>query len=210
MTIDESKLEILKKVETGQLSIEEGADLLAILDGVRPNKPEQSAQPVVNSVDSSADDSKTTAVPAGWKAAWSIILWLGMIFMGLSGFWLYSSYARSGLGWGFWIAFVFLCLSTGIVFFGWRLIAGRWLVLNITSKKVNKTEKVKIWVPFPIHFANWAFSNFGKHMPSKVREKNYQQIIQELDNSLPDGEPFQIDIDEDQWNKEKTVNVNFS
>jgi hypothetical protein len=32
MTADENKLEILKKVENGTLSVEEGADLIGILD----------------------------------------------------------------------------------------------------------------------------------------------------------------------------------
>jgi len=210
MTIDESKLEILKKVEKGVLSVEEGADLLAILDGKNANIPDQEVVTSVNLDKESSNDSYTTEVPTGWKSLWSIPLWLGIIFMGLSGFWLYSSYGRSGLGVGFWFAFFFLFVSTAIVFFGWRLIAGRWMALNISSKNETKSEKFKIWIPFPIHFASWVFRNFGHLMPEDVKNKNYDQIINDLDSSLPDGQPFRVDIDEEGWQGEKTVNVNFS
>jgi hypothetical protein len=210
MTIDESKLEILKKVETGLLSVEEGAELLAILDGNQTHQTKEDVVIIAGTGKVSTNETRTTAVPAGWKSLWSIPLWLGIVFMGLSGYWLYSSYGSSGLGVGFWFAFFFLFLSTAIVFFGWRLIAGRWLVLNISSKKEDKTEEAKIWIPFPIHFANWALRNFGNYMPDDVKNKNYQQVIADLDSSLPDGQPFQVDIDEEGWHGEKTINVNFS
>jgi hypothetical protein len=146
MTVDESKLEILKKVENGTLTIEEGANLLAILDG---GKAEAEPQPEViqsENVDESQPlEPRSTAVPAGWKSLWSIPLFLGIVFMGLSGFWLYSSYGRSGLGVGFWFALFFLCISTAIVFFGWRLIAGRWLALNVSDTKEGKTNHVRLW-----------------------------------------------------------------
>ncbi len=217
MTREESKLEILKKVESGTLTVEEGADLLAILDG--GSAAQSQTEPVaevlqVSKVDSTSADnstqSSTTAVPAGWKSLWSIPMFLGILFMGLTGWWLFASYGRSGLGVGFWFAFFFLSLSTGFVILGWRLIAGRWLVLNVTEQKENKTQKVKIWVPLPLHFVDWALRNFGQHMPEKVREKDYLRILKDLDQSVPDGEPFQLDIDQNDLKGEKTVEINFS
>jgi len=70
MTLEESKLEILKKVESGTLTVEEGADLLAILDGGSVAQPEPEAEVLQGSVlDSTPVDepaqSRSTAVPAG-------------------------------------------------------------------------------------------------------------------------------------------------
>lgn len=219
MTLEESKMEILKKVESGTLTVEEGADLLAILDGGSMAQPKTDPEPMTEVLQGSAEspfsgegsrEGRSTAVPAGWKSLWSIPMFLGILFMGLSGWWLFASYGRSGLGVGFWFAFFFLALSTGLVILGWRLIAGRWLVLNITEQKEDRTDKVKIWVPLPLHFVDWAMRNFGQHMPEKVREKDYLSILKDLDQSVPDGEPFQVDIDENDFKGEKTVEINFS
>lgn len=219
MTLDESKLEILKKVENGILSVEEGADLLAILDGGSTEKNAPASEPQAEVLQGSAvgatqmgdaGESRTTAVPAGWKSLWSIPMFLGILFMGLSGWWLFASYGRSGLGVGFWFALFFLTLSTGIVVLGWRLIAGRWLALNLTSQKADRTERVRFWVPLPLHFVDWAMRNFGQYMPEKVKTQDYVRILHDMDQSVPDGEPFQVDIDENDFKGEKTIEINFS
>lgn len=191
MTTDENKLQILKKVENGTLSIEEGADLLAILErNETETKPERVAAEVIEPANPLPDK-----VPAGWMVGWSFFIWLGVIFMGASGYWLISSYTRSSLGVGFWFALVFLVLSTAIVFFGWRLVAGRWMVLRVSSKKEDVAKRYFFWVPFPIHLGIWVFKNFAKYMPEEVKEKNYDQVLADLDSSLGKGEIFQIEID---------------
>jgi hypothetical protein len=194
MTIDENKLQILKKVEDGTLSVEEGADLLSILDYGTTMKPDTAVHAAVEIPDEKKIMT-TSQVPAGWKALWSLFIWIGVAAMGGTGYWLYSSYARSGLGWGFWFALIFLSLSIAIVFFGWRLIAGRWLVASIrANEKDNSTRLYKFWAPLPIHMGIWVFQTFGQYMPEKVIEKHYDQVLADLDKSLKGDEIFQIDI----------------
>ena len=116
MSNDENKLEILKKVENGTLSIEEGADLLTILD--RAQEKQSAAENTVSVSSSNANPLPKTPfyVPAFWKAIWGVFLWLGIAGMALSGLWLFSSYNKTGMGWGFWFALFFLLLSVVIVF----------------------------------------------------------------------------------------------
>jgi hypothetical protein len=206
MTTDENKLQILRKVESGTLSIEEGADLLSILDRAESEPvPEETKtdEPMNLSIETIAAE-----VPAGWRALWSIFIWLGVIFMGASGYWLYSSYARSGMGWGFWFAFIFLFLSAAIVFFGWRLVAGRWLVARVNSKENGEVKRYKFWAPLPIHMGIWAFKTFGKYMPEDVLDKHYDQFLVELDNSLSEDEVFVVDLDGDDQHKTH-INLKF-
>ncbi len=216
MTLEESKLEILKKVESGTLTIEEGAHLLEILEGGESAESESQPKPqpeVIQSnvvEDTQMEETRTTAVPAGWKSLWGIPLFLGIVFMGLSGLWLYTSYGRSGMGVGFWFALFFLCVSIAIVFFGWRLIAGRWLALNITETKDGRINRVRIWVPFPLHLADWVMRTFGQYMPEKVQKRDFLRIFKEMDQSVPDGEPFQVDIDADDLQGNKNIEINLS
>jgi len=146
MTLEESKLEILRGVEQGTLSIEEGAHLLEILESgaaqkqplpVQSNGQETAAPRAAGTTNETISAKATSAepqsVPAGWRAAWGIFLWLGVAFMALSGFWLYSSYARSGLGVGFWFALFFMLVSCLIVYLGWQIIDSRWVAVRICS-----------------------------------------------------------------------------
>jgi hypothetical protein len=194
MTTEENKLSILKKVEDGTLTIEEGADLLAILERGQGTAAPQ--EPLTGEViDPVKEDPIPDQVPAGWRAAWSFFIWLGVVFMGASGYWLWSSYARSGLGVGFWFALVFLILSSAIVFFGWRLVAGRWMAVRIVSRDEGKPSRHLFWAPLPLHLGIWVFKTFDKYMPEDVKEQQYDQMLVEMDKSLNKDEVFKIDID---------------
>ena len=173
MSNDENKLEILKKVENGTLSIEEGADLLTILD--RAQEKQSAAENTVSVSSSNANPLPKTPfyVPAFWKAIWGVFLWLGIAGMALSGLWLFSSYNKTGMGWGFWFALFFLLLSVVIVFLGWRLLDGHWMLLKVHSLDENK--KVFIYVPLPLQFAIWVFHTFGSYMPARVQNRLYRK-----------------------------------
>ena len=196
MTRDENKLQILKKVENGTLSIDEGADLLSILDR-EESGGDIPVQPQTSDTEPEQMEALPEKVPARWKALWGIPLWLGVIFLSASGFWLYSSYNRSQMGVGFWFALFFIFLSTAIVVFGWRLLAEHWMVVRIRSKEEGNAKTFLAWVPLPIHMALWVFKIFGKIMPAEVQGKRIDEILTELNGSLSEGEILQVDLDGD-------------
>jgi len=94
MTSEESKLEILKKVESGTLSIEEGSDLLAMFDRVEDSSPANRS----NEPPTAPEPLEKHEASGCWKAAWSMILVGGAILSGFSAYWMYQGYARHGLG----------------------------------------------------------------------------------------------------------------
>lgn len=218
MTPDESKIEILRRVEQNTLSIEEGAHLLEILER-GSTQPEQAATTVVSAVAGGTDPEAVNVVaypgtgaslevPAGWRAVWGIFIWLGIVFMGLTGFWLYSSYARAGLGVGFWFALFFLMISCAIVYFGWQLLISRWVVFRIRSRGDDGDKNFSVWAPLPLHLARWIFHTFGGYMPESVQSRHIEEILQELEQNLQPNEPFVIDIDGEKGSK-ASVNIEF-
>ena len=72
MTREESKLEILKKVENGVLSVEEGSALLGILD--KAERPSVEPEIVKERDEEFTEPVETPKVSGCWKAAWSMIL----------------------------------------------------------------------------------------------------------------------------------------
>jgi len=209
MTADESKLEILRQVEQGALSIEEGAHLLEILEG-NPTKPEVAPAP---GEEFAAIEPSTAPVPheipAAWKAAWSAILWLGVLFMGLTGYWLTSSYERSGMGVGFWFALVFLAFSCGIVWAGWKLLDSRWMVVHIRENTSYGAKNYSFWAPLPLQLVTWMFRTFGQYMPADIQARHFETIIQDLEQTMGQNEPFQVEVDGEEGSKAH-INVQFS
>lgn len=187
MTIEESKLEILRGVEQGKLSIDEGAHLLEILDG---KSTEQGLEPVSGAV---LPPHEKLDVSGGWRMLWGIVLWIGLVFLGLTGWWLYSSYARSGMGVGFWFALFFLMISCFIMYIGYELMASKhWLVVRVREED---KKKIDIWVPLPLRLANWVFDSFGSYMPEEVPTESIRQMLDEMENDREIDEPYIIDVD---------------
>jgi len=206
MTFDENKLEILRRVEQGTLSIEEGAHLLEILEaGNEPVEP-AALEGVAASFTPATEPHEKMAVPAGWRAIWGIFLWLGIIFMGLTGFWLFSSYGRSGLGVGFWFALFFLLISCAIVYLGLQLLASQWMVVKISDQEGAGAKNINIWVPLPLQLASWFFRTFGKYLPESVKSRNIEEILSEMETSRADDEPYVVEID---GQKGTSANINF-
>jgi hypothetical protein len=217
MTLDESKLDILRRVEEGKLTIEEGAHLLEILE--RGAEAQQASAVIaapeayvpagaVNAVFTPRKSTEKLEVPAGWRALWGIVLWLGVAFLSLSGYWLYSSYARSGMGVGFWFALFFLLLSMAIIFLGWQITASRWVLIRFHGHDEEKEKEFDLWAPLPFNIARWFFRTFGASLSDSVKFQNMEEIFDEMEKSMEPGEPFVIDL-EGEKGSQANINIEF-
>lgn len=118
MTSDESRLEILRKVEDGTLSIEEGSDLIRILDEAREVSLETEVSPTVGEPRDSQVSPETSKTPGCWKAAWRMILLTGTLLATFSVYWVYQGYQKAGLSWGFWLSWIPLIIGTVVMIIG--------------------------------------------------------------------------------------------
>jgi hypothetical protein len=195
MTRDESKLEILKKVEEGTLSVEEGSDLLGILDeGAR-----SAEQPEVIDIkkDDFVEPEETPKISGCWKAAWSMILFGGAVLTAFSAFWVYQGYQNKGFGWGFWLSWIPLVLGVLIMIGGWILLESPWMHVKVHAKEENKNVNIVLSMPIPFGLARWVFRTFGSYMPEEVRNKGIPEMLDEIEASLKSGEPFHVQVDDD-------------
>ena len=201
MTTDESKLEVLRKVEEGKLSIEEGAHLLEILDGA---SAEDNVKPEVIKI----QPNEKISVSGGWRALWGIILWIGTIFVCLTGFWLYSSYGRSGLGVGFWFALFFLLISFMIVYLGYELMASKhWLLIRVHDEENEVERTFNVWVPLPIQLVRWFIDTFGSYFHEDEKLSHLSEILSEIEKDPSEDEPYIIELDGENQNIHLNVNI---
>lgn len=197
MTSDESRLEILKSVSEGTLSIEEGAELIGILD--RAKSPQGDEQPVMEpEIIQPQPGAEAATVSGWWKALWSMILLGGAVLTGFSAFWAYQGYQKANLGWGFWLSWIPFILGVLIMLFGWILLDSPWLHLKINTRDSGKPQKIAFAIPLPIKLVSWVFRIFGKHMPVEIQNKGIDEMLTEIENSMKRGEPFQIEVDDEE------------
>ncbi len=195
MTSDESRLEILKKVSDGTLTIEEGADLIGILERGRAA---QQSEPFIAEAEvvEPPQEFVSNRVSGWWKFLWSLVLIGGAILTGFSAFWAYQGYQKAGLGWGFWLAWIPFILGVLIMLFGWVLLESPWLRVNIKSRDSGKYQKIAFAIPLPLKLASWVFQKFGAHMPVEVQRQGVPEMLMEIESSLKRGEPFEIEVED--------------
>jgi len=196
MTSEESKFEILKKVQEGVLSPEEGADLLAILDGAATGQEAEPDSPV-EVVGTPFSDERPPEPSWLWKAAWSLFMWLGVILTILSAFWMYKGYEAAGMGWGFFLSWIPFTLGILLVYGGTRLLQAHWMHIKIDSTDEGKPRRINIEAPLPLNFAAWIFKNFGQYLPADIQDKKIGEMLDEIEKSIQRDEPFYVKVDDD-------------
>lgn len=190
MTTDENKLEILRKVENGTLSIEEGAELIGMLENTQ-NEPQQST-PVPP-----MEPIEKHEASGCWKAAWSMFLVGGAILAGFSAYWIFQGYSNHGFRWGFWLSWIPMAIGIGLMIFGWALMESPWMHVRVRSNDKGKKFNFVFSMPIPFNMVRWVMEKFGQYMPEEVNSKEVLEALDQAEASIKNGEPFQVQVNDD-------------
>jgi hypothetical protein len=201
MTTDENKLEILRKVENGTLTIEEGSDLIGMLEKAN-TEPQQSA-PMPH-----MDPIEKHEASGCWKAAWSMILVAGAILAGFSAYWLYQGYMHRGLSWSFWLSWIPMLIGIALMIFGWALMESPWMHVRVHSNEEKKRFTFVFSMPVPFNIARWVMERFGKYMSDEVKSQEILNVLDEAESSIKKGEPFQVQVDGDKDGSKVDIFIN--
>ncbi len=209
MTTEETKLEILKKVENGTLTIEEGADLLGIIEksheqqepSTESQKPE-----ILDAQPSKKPKSKPDATGC-MKAFLSLVVVIGAILTAFSVYWVYQGYKQAGLGWGFWLSWIPLLIGIFIIILGWALMESPWIHIVVHLKDSGKQADLDVSAPIPFNLAKWAVKSFRNFMPEKYRDIDFAGVIDQAEESVKNGEPYEVQVDEKDGTK-VIININ--
>ncbi len=218
MGVAEQRIEVLRRVERGELSPEEGAILLGALergqelptfetgpakDGVRASlvvEPTGTAEPVGTPVAETGEvvsqNLLTEAQIRRRKLVWLIPFLLGLLLTSLGGVWMVQGYQKAGLGWGFWLSWIPFVLGVGIMALSWNLRRGCWLHLRIHQKPGSRPQKIDLSFPLPLRLAGWVFRNFGDRIPS-MKDKHIDEILDAIETGITPETPMVVQVDED-------------
>lgn len=200
--MERDRLQILKKVELGEITLEEASDLLSELETDEFAIQEQSqviydAQ-IINNKPSDSDKKE--------KPAWSIVFWVipmlfGILLTVFSSTWLYQNYLTSGLGFKFWLTWIPFLIGVFLIYFGWILQRARWIHLHIKQPKGESPQRILLAFPLPFQFIGFILKIFKGKLPSNVSGLDIEELLLTIDQQLKKDEPLYVHVDDEDGTK---------
>lgn len=206
MFYEEQRLSILKRIETGDLTVDQGAILLDAL-ARKYNAVDMTEPPLPAAAPELSDEVPEFApltdrdeirphVSRWWKFFWSLFFWAGVALTVLSSFWLYQSYSGSGFGWGFWLSWIPFAIGILLMALGWQIHKAHWLHLRVEDHdREGKKILIVFSIPLPLSLGMWFLRTFRAKIPQKMQDMDLEAMLHSLSEQIIPGEPMVINID---------------
>ena len=189
--MQDERMTILKRVETGEISAEEAVRLLNELGQAPSSAPEPEPQVIEPEP---AESAPPLEAPRGLSQFWVYPLYAGVGIVILGALLLYAVYGASA-GWGLALCgWPIFALGVLVVATAWWLRTARWIHVRVRGK-----ENVTISIPLPLRLTAWAFK-IAKPFVPHLRDTGVDEVIMSLGDTLgKDGQPIYVDVhDEDE------------
>jgi hypothetical protein len=195
--MEHNRLDILRKVEQGEISLDQASEMLTLLE---QNQGENITQPeVIYHSDKSIQDPATSSKE---KPSWAFIFWaipliFGLILTIFSSTWLYQNYQSSGLGFKFWLTWIPFLIGVFMIYFGWLLQKARWIHVNIKQPKGERPQRILIAFPLPFQLLGLIFRLFKGKMSSKMGNFDIEELMDTIDQQIKKDEPLYVHVNDE-------------
>ena len=201
--MDSNRLEILQKIESGEVTPEDGLRQLNAIDEDQPTTGQEFASPATDptvEIISSGQPMQDSAPKADMPdfARFRIISWVlfgaFLLLTLISANWMIQGWQMRPYGWGFWLSWI--PFAIGVLGMATSLNT-RWLHVRVSEIENGKQKNIRISLPLPLGMASWFFKMNPSWLPQEVRNKNIGETLSEVNQSISRNEPFFIEVDEE-------------
>jgi hypothetical protein len=206
--------QVLKMIESGKITPEEGLKLMAVLDknpsaeGV-PLGTSGSGFASQNEREPAKDFNKENAEPSSFETdarisqvrsaaqrLWQIPLWLGIGMTIICAAGMYAILQGPGLNFWFYFMVLPLLLGVAMVVAAVGSRKARWLFVNVRQKPGEKPSHIFLGFPLPLKLAAWFLRTFGSWIPD-LKKTNVDDVIEILETGFSGNEPLIVHVDDD-------------
>lgn len=185
MTSDEERLHILEMIRSGQITVDQGAELLEAL-GDESDTDGSAAD------STSPDPSPPMDVPA-FSNWWLIPLWIGTAILILGALLLSAAYQGSGwflmvCGWP-----VFL-IGLLVIIAAWFSRAGPWVHIRVQQRKSGRHD---IRLSLPLNLSVSVLKVIGRFIP-QLKETGVDDMLIAMKDGVKPEQPLIIDVNEEE------------
>jgi hypothetical protein len=196
----EAVLEVLRMIEEGTISAEEGERLLAAMKGGEPDDQTEDDQPEEETsspppTGEPSPDQESEPVPAGGPAGWQHI-WIypligGIVVLALAGFWT-DRLVDGGVKQGWLACSIPLMVFGGLLaLLAWWSSQARWLHVRVRDEE----KHIKISMPLPLRPAAWLVRLARPWVP-QFQDTAIDELILSLDEIDNEEGLLVVQVDE--------------
>ena len=197
----EERKKILQMVEEGKISAEQAASLMKALE----EEPTPSEIEVLQAEPSVGfDGSETSPAPefenvkARARSFAMIPLWIGALIAVLSAWGIYGIQQNAAMNFWFYCLLFPLFLGVLLIVIGAGGQSARWLYVNVDRRYAQDGPRnITLGFPLPLGLTSWFLRTFG-HNIHGMKNTNVDDIIQILDTTKKSGEPFIVNVHDDE------------
>jgi hypothetical protein len=203
---DSERQQILKMIEDGKITAEEGLKLMQALgeepedDDSTPELPAGDEIPsfITEAVGEAEGEKK--ADPEfdrklnRFRSLWTIPLWIGVAITVAGAYWMYASMQASGFGFWFYCAWLPFLLGVLMVALAFSSRTSRWIYVNVKQKPGETPQRIVI--AFPLSLVSWLMT----FVKGKIPEREHgamDEVMGAIVNSTKSTEPLMVDVHED-------------
>jgi hypothetical protein len=207
---DSERQQILKMIEDGKISAEQGLVLMQALDEGPEDEPEAEAAqletPAVEVVPSFASgvSSSAQAEPTSdpefdrkinrFRKLWIIPLWLGVAVTVAGAYGMYTALQASGFGFWFYFTWLPFLLGVLLVALAFSSRTSRWIYMNIEQRPGETPQRIIL--AFPLSLVSWVLQFARFSVPEKDRGAT-NEVMNALFQSTRTNEPLMVDVHEE-------------
>lgn len=207
---DQERAQVLKMIEEGRVTPEEGLRLLQTLeqnpaeDESRPTQPEAVPHPEQGSgpVDTEAgpgsvpDPDVSRGVEITRRLWLFIPLVIGTLVTVLGGWIMYANMHPSSFNaWFYCLGLPVVLLGVAILVGGSASQAARWIYLRVEQKPGEHPRYIVLGFPLPLGLAAWILRNFGHFIPN-MDQTTVEEIFMVLGQATSSDSPLVVNVDE--------------
>lgn len=197
----EERKKILQMVADGKITAEQAASLMkALEEEATPSEIEVLEPEPSSSSEGSeaASASEFEEVKARARQFAMIPLWIGVLIAVLSSWGIYSIQQNVGMNFWFYCLLFPLFLGVLLIVLGAGGQSSRWLYVNVDRRNATDGPRnITLGFPLPLGITSWFLRTFGHHIHG-MKNTNVDDIIQILDATGKSGEPFIVNVQDDQ------------
>jgi hypothetical protein len=204
---ESERQQILKMIDDGKISAEQGLVLMRALEEAANEEPE--LEEAGSDVDVVVEEPQSQAGQSGVEASsspdferklkkfrnlWIIPLVAGVILTIGGAYMMYAAMQAGGLG--FWFFFAWLPFMIGVLLtaLGFSSRTSRWIYLNIRQKPGESPQRIAFG--FPLSLVSWGVGLAGNFIPEK-EDFAVSEVMKALTGSALTSEPLMVDVHDD-------------
>jgi hypothetical protein len=195
---DQERAQVLRMIEDGKISPEEGLRLLRTLE---QNPADEEAGPapaaeVVEEKPRREPDPEIKRVAEKGRRLWFIPLAAGIVLMVLGGFIMYWNIHPTGFSaWFYCLGLPALLLGVAVTALGAASRTSRWIFVHVEQKPGEHPQRIVLGFPLPLRLTAWFLRTFRNHIP-ELEKTSADEILVALDETTSTDAPLVVNVDE--------------